>query len=147
MKSRMQGQVIALLVILALSTGWAGAQKKKVSPDEAPAVIAVKFHADWCGFCKSMGSVFEELQAKFDTQPVLFITLDHTREFNRKQSAYLAQSLGLNKVWAEHGYKTGFILLIDGKSREVLATLTHQQNLKEMGASLLEAVKKGSTKP
>lgn len=38
---------------------------------ETPQILAVKFHADWCGYCKAMGSVFEELQAKFDTQPVL----------------------------------------------------------------------------
>lgn len=128
--------VMALFALAALNTGWA----LEARADEAPAVIAVKFHADWCGYCKAMGSAFEELQAKFDTQPVLFITLDHTRDFNRKQSAYLAQSLGLGEVWAEHGNKTGFVLLIDGTTREVISKLTHEQNLKAMGAALVEAV-------
>jgi thiol-disulfide isomerase/thioredoxin len=147
MKARLRVQSMVLLAVLALSAGWVGAQEQKANPDEAPAVIAVKFHADWCGFCKSMGSAFEELQAKFDVQPVLYITLDHTREFNRKQSAYLAQSLGLSEIWGENGNKTGFVLLIDGKSRKVITRLTHEQSLKEMGASLLEAVKKASAKP
>lgn len=107
-------------------------------------VIAVKFHADWCGFCKAMGNVFEEMQAKFDTQPVLYVTLDQTREFNRKQSKFLANALGLADIWSEHGGKTGFILLIDSKARSVIAKLTHDQNLKTMGAALTDAVNKAS---
>ena len=125
--------------ITALSVG-----PLKAVEVEAPEVIAVKFHADWCGSCKVMGPVFEELQEKFDTQSVLYIVLDHTRTYNRRQSQYLATTLGLDKVWAEYGGKTGFILLIDGESRKVLNTLTRENNLKQMGASLLAAVEHAS---
>ena len=125
--------------ITALSVG-----PLKAVEVEAPEVIAVKFHADWCGSCKVMGPVFEELQAKFDTQSVLYIVLDHTRTYNRRQSQYLVTTLGLDKVWAEYGGKTGFILLIDGESRKVLNTLTRENNLKQMGASLLAAVEHAS---
>lgn len=137
----------ALLVgMMGFAVAAESAQESK-SP-ETPQIIAVKFHADWCGFCKAMGSVFEELQAKFDTQPVLYVTLDQTREFNRRQSTFLAHALGLDCLWSEHGGKTGFILLIDGKTREAVAKLTHEQNLKQMGAALVEAVGKASvTKP
>jgi len=89
-----------------------------------------------------MGSTFEELQAKFDTLPVLYLVLNHTREYNRKQSAYLAHALDLADVWAEYGGKTGFILLINTKTKQVVTKLTHQQSLKEMGTLLIEAVKK-----
>ncbi|KKK88084.1 hypothetical protein LCGC14_2746740 [marine sediment metagenome] len=112
--------------------------------EEGAKVIAVKFHADWCGYCKAMGNVFEEMQAKFDTQPVLYVTLDQTREFNRRQSKFLANALGLADIWSEHGSKTGFILLIDGKARSIIAKLTHDQDLKTMGAALTDAVNKAS---
>ena len=125
--------------ITALSVG-----PLKAVEVEAPEVIAVKFHADWCGSCKVMGPVFEDLQEKYDTQSVLYIVLDHTRTYNRRQSQYLATTLGLDKVWAEYGGKTGFILLIDGESRKVLNTLTRENNLKQMGASLLAAVEHAS---
>ena len=107
-------------------------------------VIAVKFHADWCGSCKAMGPVFSELEAKFDTQPVLYLTLDHTREHQRQQAMWLVQELGMDNVWAEYGGKTGFILLIDADSKEVLTKLTRENNLKDMGAQLKEAVAKAS---
>jgi len=140
MISRMRNTFILLILTAAIFTIQAG-DKEKIA-DATPALIAVKFHADWCGSCKAMGSVFEELQAKFDTKPVLYVTLDHTRDFNRQQSKFMAQSMGLDDVWAKHGGKTGFILLIDGKSREVITTLKSTQNLKEMGAELTAAVDK-----
>ena len=127
--------VAATLMLCSMGSAWAQGDKA-----ETPAVIAVKFHADWCGSCKAMGPVFEELQAKYDTQPVLFVTLDHTREFNRRQSQYLAKSLGLHKIWAANGGKTGFILLIDGQSGEVVRKLTREHDIKKMGAALLESV-------
>jgi len=107
---------------------------------DGPELIAAKFHADWCGSCKAMGPVFEELQAKFDTQPVLYITLDQTRDHQRQQAAWLAGQLGLGQVWAEHGGKTGFILLIDAETKAVVARLSRDQDIKAMGAALTEAV-------
>ena len=111
---------------------------------DAPKIIAVKFHADWCGYCKAMGPVFEELQAKFDREPVLYVEFDQTRDFDRKQSRYMAHAMGLDSVWNEHGGKTGFILLIDTKTREVMQKLTHDQNIKQMGAAIKDAVRSAS---
>jgi thiol-disulfide isomerase/thioredoxin len=126
-----------------MSGAWAQTtQSKTLANAAAPAVIAVKFYADWCGSCKVITPVFHELQAKFDTQPVLYIVLDHTREFNRQQSKYLATSLGLDKIWAKNGGKTGFILLINGKTQEIITTLTKKHDLKQMGAALQAAVNK-----
>jgi len=138
MVTKLGNAFILLLLSAAIFTIQAG--EKGETADATPAVIAVKFHADWCGSCKAMGGVFEELQAKFDTKPVLYVTLDHTRDFNRQQSKFMAQSLGLDNVWAKYGGKTGFILLIDGKTREVLGTFKSTQTLKEMGAELTAIV-------
>jgi len=143
-----------LLAAAVLLTGsWASlaparAEASSAEQDEAQTsarVIAVKFHADWCGYCKAMGDVFQEMQAKFDQQPVLWVTLDHTRENDRKQSEYLAHAMGMQEIWSEHGGKTGFILLVNGKTGEVMDRLGHELSLKEMGAKLAEAVDKASS--
>lgn len=130
-----------LILTLALAgLGLSAAQDSRpTAQDDGPEIIAVKFHADWCGYCKAMGPVFEELQAKYDQQPVLFVVFDQTREFNRRQSRYLADAMGLEDVWNEHGGKTGFVLLIDAETNKVIKRLGYERSLKEMGASLLDA--------
>ena len=88
-----------------------------------------------------MGPVFSDLANKFDTEPVLFVTLDGTTESGRRQSQYHAAALGLNEVWRSHGGKTGFVLLVDAKTRKVVTKLTKDKSLKEMGKSLQSAIR------
>ncbi len=142
-------KTVGLIVIMWFSFmfgAWAQAAQSKSSTDAVPpVVIAVKFYADWCSSCKVMATTYKEFQTKFDTQPVLHVVLDHTRKYDRQQSAYLAVSLGLGKVWEKYANKTGFILLVDGKTREVITTLTKNHTLKEMGVALQKAVDKASS--
>jgi len=134
----------SLLAIVAFAATGIGAGQDTAANPGGPQIIAVKFHADWCGYCKQMGSVFEEMQAKYDQQPVLYVTFDQTRDFNRTQSQYLAHAMDLACVWKEHGGSTGFVLLIDAKTKQVVQKLTHEQNLKQMGAALQAAVSSAS---
>lgn len=146
------GLLVVTTILAGAWASWSQAQVGSATQAEpgaaavaTPKIIAIKFHADWCGYCKAMGGVYEEMQAKFDQQPVLWITLDQTRENGRKQSEYLARALNMSDIWAENGGKTGFILLVNAESREVVGKLTHEQTLKEMGAQLVEAVDKASS--
>ncbi len=145
----MNAKSLGLIVVIwfaLMHSAWAETTQGKSSSDTAaPVVIAVKFYADWCGSCKAMATTYEEFQTKFDTQPVLHVVLDHTREYDRQQSAYMAASLGLDEIWAKYGNKTGFILLVDGKTRKLITTFTKEHSLKEMGAALQEAVGKASS--
>ena len=118
-----------LLLAALVLPAWAEAP---ASPD----LLAVKFHADWCGSCKKMGTVFEDLRNKYDGKSVLFVTLDLTNGTTRSQAEFLASALGFGDVYAQN-QGTGFILLLDGKSREQVAKLTADQNIKAMGAELV----------
>ena len=120
---------LVLLVTLALPAGAEAPAK--------PDLLAVKFHADWCGSCKKMGTVFEDLRNKYDGKSVLFVTLDLTNGTTRSQAEFLAAALGFGDVYAKNS-GTGFILLLDGDSRQQVAKLTADQNIKAMGAELLQ---------
>jgi thiol-disulfide isomerase/thioredoxin len=133
-----------LTAVLLATTVLALAPAQEAPSAQGPEVIALKFHADWCGSCKAMGPIFTDLANKYDTQPVLFLTLDQTSEADRRQSRYLAAALGGEAIWREHGGKTGFVLLVDASTREVLAKLTKDDDIKAMGTALLEAVERAS---
>lgn len=140
---------IGLAVLTAGTTGWLAVQGSPAIAEQpsakakaaAPAVIAVKFHADWCGYCKAMGPIFTDLENKFDGKPVLFVTFELTNQSSARQAEYLASALGLGDLWASNNGATGTIRLIDYESRREVRTLTSKDDMKTMGAAIEEAVR------
>lgn len=58
------GVALVLFVLFPLNAAVLLGQGNAEQPS-APQIIAVKFHADWCGFCKAMSPVFTDLENKF----------------------------------------------------------------------------------
>lgn len=123
-------------LFLALSLLLPQVSGAEAKAPAGPDLLAVKFHADWCGSCKKMGTVFEDLRNKYDGRSVLFVTLDLTNGTTRTQAEYLASALGFGQTFAENP-GTGYILLLDGASRTQLAKLTADQDIKAMGKEIL----------
>ncbi|MEX2307155.1 MAG: thioredoxin domain-containing protein [Pirellulales bacterium] len=132
---------LGLLTVIHMPTAGADEQAKASGK---PQIVAVKFHADWCGSCRRMGSVFEDLAIVSEDEPVLFARLDLTDRRSRKQAAYLMTMLGLQEAWegAGAGQKTGFILLIDPATKQPVGQLTADQDVKQMKAALLDVLSK-----
>ncbi len=99
---------------------------------EKPELLIVKFHADWCGSCKAIGPALEDLTNKLDGKPILFVELDFTNKTTKHQANLLASTIGIEKIVANNN-ATGFILVIDSKTKEIKAKLTKAQTTKEMG--------------
>ena len=88
-----------------------------------------------------MGTIFTDLQNKFDGKPVLFVTLDFTNRTTHYQSELLASALGMSEAYkANQG--TGFILLLDSQARDISARLTSKQTMKEMSAAINQQLQK-----
>ena len=103
---------------------------------EKPELLIVKFHADWCGSCKAIGPALEDLANKLDGKAILFVELDFTNNSTKHQSNMLASALGIEEVVSTNN-GTGFILVIDSKTKEVEAKLTKLQTTKEMGNKIV----------
>ena len=97
----------------------------------SPKLLVVKFHADWCGSCRTLGTVITDLTNKLDGKSILFTELDFTNHSKKHQSLLLGAALGLDKVIASNN-GTGFILVIDSETKEVKAKLNKTQSVKEM---------------
>ena len=129
----LKSDVFTLLGLLILT----GVPIQNINAAEAgsqPKIIAVKFHADWCGACKAMGPMFTDLRNKLDGKSVLFIELDYTNATTRHQSMLLASALGISPALKENP-GTGFILLFDEK-HQVTGKHTSRQTLMEIAAAI-----------
>jgi len=104
--------------------------KKDAPTGEArvPKVVVLKLHADWCDACKKMGSMFEDLTAKFDEEPVLFITLDLTDSSTRSRAELMAGALGYGDLWDDlgAGKKTGQLAIIGHKGKKLIEVFEPQ---------------------
>ncbi|NCP21954.1 MAG: thioredoxin family protein [Zetaproteobacteria bacterium] len=98
----------------------------------SPKLIVVKFHADWCKTCRAMGPVFEDLQNKIDGDEVLFIKLDFTNNKTKNQSTLLGSALGISDILKQNDRRTGFVLIIDAKTKKTLQKLTVDDDVEAM---------------
>jgi len=129
---------------IALTPTARADQSSNAADNSAPTVIAVYFHADWCGYCKQLSEKYRDLRNKFDDKPVLYVTLDQTATSDRRQAMYMAHALGMDSAWEEHGGKTGFVLFVDADTRRVLHRVTHDQPMSEIGNALNQAIRDAS---
>ncbi|WP_299455923.1 thioredoxin domain-containing protein [uncultured Microscilla sp.] len=105
--------------------------KKPGKPRFAARLIVVKRHADWCAASKVMTPVFNDLKNRFDGREVLFVDFNYTNNTSRYQSDLLATALGVARSVKKHA-GTGFILLIDAETKQVIEKFTRRQSFEEM---------------
>ncbi len=123
---------LIILSLMLITAQFAGAQTAQLVESE---LMIVKFHADWCGSCKAMGPVMEDLTNKLDGKPVLFVSLDFTNNLTRHQANLMANGLGIGEI-VKNNNGTGFLLVVDSNTKEVKARLTKSQTVSEMSATI-----------
>lgn len=123
--------MLLFTAVLIMVVGTAKAQDNI----QEPKLMALKFHADWCGSCKAMGPVFSDLQNKLDGKPVLFYQLDLTNNTTRYQAYLMASALDVDNIVKENP-GTGFILLIDANSKKVIQKFTKEDDLKTIATAI-----------
>lgn len=122
--------LLLIFSIFAVLISFSNESTAQETPTE-PTLMVVKFHADWCGKCRALGPALTDLTNKMDGEPVLFTQLDFTNNSTEHQSKLLGSALGIQNI-VDENYGTGFLLVIDSKTKEVKARLTHDQTVTEM---------------
>jgi len=131
----------AVMVGLASTDAEGGPPYPARTAARVPQVLAVRFHADWCGACKKLDGVFAELRRRTSDAPVLYLTLDFTDEVTRRQAEYLAGVVGLDQVWAAQGNKVGNVVFVDAVSKRVLSKTVATDSIAELEGAVRESIK------
>jgi thiol-disulfide isomerase/thioredoxin len=121
-------------ILLVLVTGF-GLLNVSAQEKESPRLYAVLFHADYCSVCKAISPTISTLKQNMKEQDVKFVKFDFTNKESEAKSKELAKSLGLSSV-LESNRGTGYVVLIDAKTKEEKGKLTRKQSADEMAATI-----------
>jgi len=132
--------VIVLLAALGsvLYVGNATPAVRPISTAEAAAAgrpWVVKMHAQWCPVCMMTKGVWSRIEQTYDEQ-VRLVVFDFTNRATTAASRAEAERLGLTKFLDEHGYATGPIVVLDGRTKEVLAWINGSRDFGEYDAAI-----------
>ena len=135
--------IFPLVVILGIGifamSGRTGASEVDYTFDGEPEIIAATFSSAWCSSCKILEPRLAKVAPGFANQPVKFVKLDFTFG-ERGELEAKAQNEGLAKVYADYKGATGFSLLIDAQTGEIVDSLTMNHSPEAMRAAISQAL-------
>lgn len=115
---------IFLLMILMAGFGFTNLNAQS---SEVPKLYAVMFTADYCSACKAIAPKLMSLQENLDAKDVEFVKFDFSNDESKAKTKKIANKLGLSEVLASNN-GTGFVVLVDAKSKDEKAVLTTKQS-------------------
>jgi len=95
-------------------------------------VIGVKMDAEWCGKCKVMNPKLDNVMPEFKGDDILFVKFNMTDEFTTEQAGKLADRMNLSSLFEENKGSTGYMVLVNANTGEVLHTLQSDQSEEEL---------------
>jgi len=110
------------------------------SPYEGrPEVVAATFTSAWCSSCKVLEPKLAAIIPEFAGSPVKFIEFDFTLGSNAEHKAIAAEN-GLTDVYPRFEGATGYTLLIDRDTGEIIDMLTMSFSKKAMRAAIAQSI-------
>ena len=103
-------------------------------------VFVLKFHADWCGKCKSLNPIYDAAAKEFAEKPVGFVILDVTNKEKRAESAQKMKELGLEDVWSKHEGRNGFMLVVDAETKASVKKLNAGTTKEQASEAITKAL-------
>lgn len=132
------GVLIVGIGVFALS-GRTSATSADYEYAGEPEIVAATFSSAWCSSCKILKPRLAEILPEFSDQPVKFVELDFTFG-QRDEIAEQAASEGLSDVYPRFKGATGFTLLVDRETGEIIDSLTINHSKNAMRAAIAQAV-------
>lgn len=139
----------ALVVVGALLGAGAFLYARNATPAVPPIATAdaaepgapwvVKLHAQWCPVCMLTKGMWSEIERAYAGR-VRLAVFDFTDGETTAASRREAERLGLGAVFEEAGRATGPILVLDGRTKEIVAWINGSRDFAEYRTAIDSAL-------
>jgi thiol-disulfide isomerase/thioredoxin len=140
---------VALLIVATLIATAATLYVRNATPavqaiatSDAAATGApwvVKLHAQWCPVCMLTKGMWSQIEERYAGR-VRLAVFDFTDEATTAATRAEAERIGLGDVLDEAGFATGTILVLDGRSKEIVAWINGSRDFAEYEAAIDAAI-------
>jgi thiol:disulfide interchange protein len=103
-------------------------------------VIALVFKADWCTACRVLEPKLMTVMPQVAAQPIRFVMLDQTDADARRAAATEARALGVAELYAAREGQTGYVLLVDASTKEVLGQIGSTDSVAQIRQKIRRAL-------
>ncbi|MEM8770501.1 MAG: thioredoxin domain-containing protein [Pseudomonadota bacterium] len=131
--------VAVIGVAIFASVGRTNATDTAYLYDGEPEIIAATFSSAWCSSCKILEPRLRDVAPEFADSPVKFVKLDFTFG-QRGEIEDQARAEGLEDIYPQYKGATGFTLLVDADTGEIVDSLTINHSPKAMRAAIARAL-------
>lgn len=105
----------------------------------------VKLHAQWCAVCMVTKGVWSEIEKTYAGR-VNLVVLDFTTDAKADASRAEATRLGLTKFFDEYGGATGTIVVLDGRTKDVTASINGSRDFTTYRTAIDAALASAATR-
>jgi len=124
-----------LLLMLALALGTMGPAQAVETK-----VFGVMFYADWCHYCQILDPKLDKVRKEFEGTAFKFQRIDMTDDSRLYASFNEAKALGLGRIVRAYGQGTGFMLLVDARTGQVVDQIVARHSESQIKAKIQQAL-------
>ena len=141
MKKRF-GLIVTVVIAIAVALSVSGRSRSpsiEQSATVAPQLIAASFTSAWCASCRILEPRLSEVMPAFKDSAIEFVKFDFTFG-ETPELADRAAALGLTRLYEANKGATGFTVLVDARSGEIVDTLTMNFTVADIKLALNRAL-------
>ena len=146
-KKALLGVILVAIVLAAIVSVLyvrnAAPTVSEITPVEAADTsrpYLVKLHAQWCPICMMTKDVWSQIEAAYSGR-ANFVVLDFTNEATTDASRTQARQLGLDRFFDDNAGATGTIAVLDGRTKQELASIHGVKDFDEYRAAIDASMK------
>lgn len=111
-----------------------------VQAEQTAKAYSLFYAADWCTSCKILEPKLTAVKPSFNGKPIEFLRIDLTNSETAEASLLKAQALGLGDIARQNAKATGYVLLVNADSKQIVGRIYSSQSEQQIKQKLQLAI-------